>query len=300
MSTPPPAEGLEIGLRALKLPSFLAYHAELAVRAEREGWSFSQYLYQLVQQELEDRARRRIERRLKQSRLPLEKTLETLDKDRLPTPVRRQLPVLCQGDFVDRADNLLVFGLPGRGKTHLVCAIAHQLILRGFRVLFTPTYSLVQKLLAARRELTLEHILHKFDAFDAIVLDDIGYIQQDRDEMEVLFTFLSERYERKTVVITSNLVFSQWDRIFKDPMTTAAAVDRLVHHATIIELTGPSYRADAARTRNRVKPATNDNHPTTTTKPDDNPMTTTREEPAENRQKQEDQAPQDQPGDGEK
>ena len=138
-------------------------------------------------------------------------------------------------------------GSPGRGKTHVACAIGHELILRRYRVLFVPTYQLVQRLLIAKRELTLERELKRLDRFDAVILDDLGYVQQDRSEMEVLFTFLAERYERKSVIITSNLVFSKWDTIFKDPMTTAAAIDRVVHHSTILELTGDSYRANAAK-----------------------------------------------------
>jgi DNA replication protein DnaC len=156
------------------------------------------------------------------------------------------LPTLCEGAFVERGDNLLAFGLPGRGKTHLVCAIGYELIQRGYRVLFTATFALVQRLLAAKRDLRIEKELAILDTFDAVILDDIGYVQQSRDEMEVLFTFLAERYERRTVIITSNVVFSEWDRIFKDKMTTAAAIDRLVHHAVILEMTGTSVRADAA------------------------------------------------------
>jgi DNA replication protein DnaC len=159
------------------------------------------------------------------------------------------LPSLCEGGFVERAENLLAFGLPGRGKSHTLCAVGHELVQRGYRVLFTPAYRLVQRLLVAKRDLALEAELRRLDAFDAILVDDIGYIQQDREEMEVLFTFLAERYERKSVLITSNLVFSQWDQIFKNPMTTAAAIDRLVHHAIILEMTGPSIRSEeAART----------------------------------------------------
>ena len=201
--------------------------------------------------EVSERSRRRIERHFKQSSLPGEKTLATLDLDLLPAKVRRRVPSLCQGDFVHRAENVLAFGLPGRGKTHLLCAICHELVQRGHRVLFTPAFKLVQRLLAAKRELELEKLLRKLDAYDAVLIDDIGYVQQDRDEMEVLFTFLAERYERRSVMITSNLVFSQWDRIFKDAMTTAAAIDRLVHHSIILELSSKSsYRSDAAQKRN--------------------------------------------------
>ncbi len=244
-------------LRELKLPGFVARHGELAAEAERAGWGFERFLRALAEAEIDQRHQKRLERLLKASKLPLEKSLATLDTARLPVPVRRMLPTLCDGGFVERAENLLAFGLPGRGKTHLVCAIGLELIQRGHTVHFTPTYALVQRLLAARRDLALEKELHRLDAFDVLILDDIGYIQQDRDEMEVLFTLLAERYERRSVVITSNLVFSQWDRIFKDPMTTAAAIDRIVHHAVILELTGPSYRAEVAKARMPEDPNAN-------------------------------------------
>lgn len=241
---------LGVLLRALKLPTFAEQHEEVARLAERQGWPFPAYLRHLVEMELAERRRRRIERNLKQSGLPQEKTLATLEQDRLPVRVRRMLPTLCEGGFVERAENVLAFGLPGRGKTHVLCAVGYALIQRGYAVLFTPAYRLVQQLLVAKRNLTLEAELNALDRFDAVILDDIGYIQQDREEMEVLFTFLSERYERRSVLISSNLRFSQWDRIFKDPMTTAAAIDRIVHHATILELVGQSYRTDAAKERN--------------------------------------------------
>lgn len=249
VNPPTPAPALSLLLRALKLPGFAAHCDEVAAKAEAAGWTFSNYLQHLAEIEIAERRRRRIERLLKGSGLPEDKTLATLDLSRLPTKVRRQLPSLCEGGFVERAENVLAFGMPGRGKTHTVCAIAAELILRGYKVLFTPTYRLVQRLLAAKRALTLERELHSLDSYDVVLLDDIGYVQQDREEMEVLFTFLAERYERRSVMITSNLVFSQWDRIFKDPMTTAAAIDRLVHHAIILEMTGPSIRNQEALER---------------------------------------------------
>jgi len=248
------SDGIDVLLRSLKLPSFVAYHAEVASNAEKQGWSFGQYLYHLAEQEVADRERRRVTRLLKQSNLPSSKTLATLELDRLPAKARRQVPTLCEGGFVERAENVLSFGLPGRGKTHLACAIGHELVTRGYSVLFTPTYQLVQQLLVAKRDLVLERLLKRLDRFDVVICDDLGYVQQERDEMEVLFTFLGERYERRSVMITSNLVFSKWDRIFKDPMTTAAAIDRVVHHATILELTGPSVRNEEAMAHNQVKP----------------------------------------------
>jgi DNA replication protein DnaC len=242
-------EALVLLLRALKLPTVARCSEELARKAEREGWSFVQFLHQLVELEVQERKLRRIERFQRASELPAEKTLATLDKTLLPPKIQKLLPTLCDGAFVDRGDNVLAFGLPGRGKTHVVCAIGHELVRRGRRVWFTPTFSLVQKLLAAKRDLRLEKELAALDIFDAVILDDIGYVQQDRDEMEVLFTFLAQRYERRSVIITSNLLFRDWDRIFKDPMTTAAAIDRLVHHAVIIEMSGPSIRETEAKKR---------------------------------------------------
>jgi DNA replication protein DnaC len=263
-TTAPPA-ALAIMLRSLKLPTIGRHTEEVAQLAEREGWTFERYLHHLVELEVHERRRRRIERCLKNSDLPTDKTLATLQRARLPTKVLKQLPTLCEGGFVERGDNLLAFGLPGRGKTHLVCAIGHELIQRGYRVLFTATYALVQRLLAAKRDLHLEKELAVLDGFDAVILDDIGYVQQNRDEMEVLFTFLAERYERRSVIITSNLVFSEWDRIFKDPMTTAAAIDRIVHHSVILEMTGTSIRVEHAHSERARDPATD--LPTTTTPP---------------------------------
>ncbi len=247
-------QSLYILMRALKLPAFARYADEVGAEAEKEGWSFRRYLHHLAELEMEERRQRRIERNQRDSELPGEKTLATLSRARLPAKIQKMLPTLCEGDFVARGENLLAFGLPGRGKTHLACAIGHELIQRGRRVFFTPTYALVQRLLQAKRDLVLEKELARLDRFDAVILDDIGYVQQSRDEMEVLFTFLAERYERRSVLITSNLVFSEWDRIFKDPMTTAAAIDRLIHHAVILEVTGTSYRTEEAK--KRADPAT--------------------------------------------
>jgi DNA replication protein DnaC len=219
-------DSLELFLRELHLPTFLAQAQPVAIEAERSAWSFTRYLYTLAELELAERRQRRVQRRRKESGLPANKTLTTLQAAHLPTPVRRQLSTLCEGQFVEQAQNVLAFGLPGRGKTHLLCAVGHALVERGYRVLFTPAYQLVQRLLAAKQALRLEQELHKLDGFAAIILDDIGYLQQSRAEMEVLFTFLAERYERKSVLISSNLVFSQWDRIFQDSKTAECPIPR--------------------------------------------------------------------------
>ena len=248
-------QSLLLLLRLLKLPAFVAAYETFAQQAERDGWTHAEYLRRLVELEITERRQRRIERLRKGAGLPKDKTLGALKTEKLPAKVRRQVPGLCEGGFVQRAENVLAFGLPGRGKTHLLAAIGHDLVQRGYAVLFTPAYRLVQRLLAAKRDLLLDRALKHLDAYDAVILDDLGYVQQDREEMEVLFTFLSERYERRSVMITSNLVFSQWDQIFKNPMTTMAAIDRLVHHAIILEMTGASVREEEAKAGRRGVPS---------------------------------------------
>lgn len=244
---------LPLMLRSLLLSHMASEYEELHAQAAREGWDHERFLRFLCERELQYRAEKRTARLLRESRLPEGKTMATLNQDRFPVQIRRQIASLLEGGFVDRAENVLAFGLPGRGKTHLCCAVAHELILtQGRRVYFTPAVNLVQHLLAAKRDLKLESALHKLDLFDVVVLDDIGYIQQSREEMEVLFAFFAERYERRSIMITSNLIFSQWDKIFKDPMTTAAAIDRLVHHSIIIEIEGPSLRMEQAKNKKHV------------------------------------------------
>jgi DNA replication protein DnaC len=241
-------ESLKIMLKSLHLSSIEEHYSNFARQAESGEWSFEQYLKALIEQEVHNRAERRTSRLLKQSCLPEGKNLETLDQKLLPLKVRRQIPVLCDGSFIERAENILVFGLPGRGKSHLVAAIARELVMNNNQsIFFINTRKLVERLLIAKKNLELEKELKKLDKFDCIILDDIGYLQQSREEMEVLFAFLSERYERRSLMITSNLVFSEWDKIFKDTMTTAAAIDRLVHHSVILELNNKSYRADYAK-----------------------------------------------------
>ena len=239
---------LPVLLRSLCLGEMARVLEAVTEQAGRDGWSHEQFLRALCDVEVGRRAERRRERLLKESRLPDGKTLATLEQERLPLRVRRQAAALLDGRFVEQAENVLAFGLPGRGKTHLCCAIVRELVVtKGYRALFCPAVHLVQQLLVAKRDLRLEAALRKLDGYDIVVLDDIGYIQQSREEMEVLFAFLAERYERKSLMITSNLIFSEWDKIFKDPMTTAAAIDRLIHHSIILELDGKSYRIEHAK-----------------------------------------------------
>ena len=242
------AGNLPTMLRAMCLTTIAREYEGAVQRAEAENWGYQRFLGYLFEAEANDRLQRKIERQLKESNLPKSKTLELLDQTRLPEKIRRQIPTLLEADFVRRGDNLLCFGLAGRGKTHLAAALGREWIRRHqLQVLFVPAFKLVNQLLAAKRDLKLPQVIARLQRFDAVIIDDIGYVQQSRDEMEVLFHFLAERYETKSVVITSNLVFSQWDKIFKDPMTTMAAVDRLVHHATILEFTGDTQRTPKKR-----------------------------------------------------
>ncbi|MCP4663812.1 MAG: ATP-binding protein [bacterium] len=242
METPPVSEAIGLLLKNFKLPTAAAELVRRVVEAGHE--EALPVIHEVFEDERQDRWDRRVARLRHASKLPAGKRLETFDMDRLPLPLARQLRELCRGDFAERAVNVLAFGLPGTGKSHAVCAIGHALVESGHSVFFTPAFKLVQGLLAAKRDLELPRALRKLDKFEVLILDDIGYVQQDPSEIEVLFTLLAERYERRSVVITSNLVFSQWDRIFQNPMTTAAAIDRLVHHSVILEFDVESYRTE--------------------------------------------------------
>lgn len=252
-------ERLDDLLKELHLPTVRACYAEVAEMATSESLSYPSYLWEILEREREVRRKNRIERLLRESKLPLDKTLETLDLTRFPRRLRQQVAALLEGSFLSRRENVLAFGNPGSGKTHLLCALCQEMVRKGHRVLYTTTSLLVQDLLVAKRDLVLPRQIRRLGGYDALLIDDLGYVQQSREEMEVLFTLLAERYERGSVLITSNLPFSQWESIFKDPMTTAAAIDRLVHHSVILEVNLPSYRMEAARKNGgRVKEASRD------------------------------------------
>jgi len=234
-------------LRELHLPAMLRCFEEKARQAERETLGYEQYLLDLVERECQERREHRITRLLQASKLPLEKTLDNFDLKRLPQKAARQVKALLDGSFLERRENVLAFGNPGSGKTHLLSALGQELIRQGRRVAFSSCVRLVQDLLRAKKDLRLTRAIRKLAYYEALVIDDIGYVQQSREEMEVLFTLLAERYERGSLLITSNLPFSKWEAIFKDPMTTASAIDRLVHHSVILELNIPSYRMEQAK-----------------------------------------------------
>jgi DNA replication protein DnaC len=246
-ATPQIRTALLAKLTELHLPAMRACFEQSAQRAEKETLSYEQYLLGLVERECEARQTNRVAKLLRESALPREKTLANFDLKRLPIKIARQLKVLLDGSFLDRKENLLLFGKPGAGKSHLLCALAHELIGQGRRIKYTSCAMLVQELLVAKRDLRLSKEIKKLAKHDGVIIDDMGYVQQSREEMEVLFTLLAERYERGSVLLTSNLPFSKWEGIFKDPMTTAAAIDRLVHHCVILDMNIPSYRLEQAK-----------------------------------------------------
>jgi DNA replication protein DnaC len=244
---------LEALLREFHLPAFTKNYQQFARQSEKERIDHVGYLYQLSKQESEDRYNRRTEKLIRQGRLPKGKRLEDFDFSKFAGISESQIKELANGACLDQAENVLIFGNPGTGKTHLAAALSREWCLRGRHTLFTSASALVQDLLVAKRDLKLNALLKRLDKFDALVIDDISYIPQNREETDVLFVLLSERYEQRSLVITSNLPFSQWDQVFKDSVTTMAAIDRLVHHATVLELNGESYRVQAAAQRKSRK-----------------------------------------------
>lgn len=235
-------------LRTLHLPAFREGFEEAARQALQETLSYEQFLLELTTRECDSRRTRRIDRMLRDSCLPLEKSWSSFEQKRLTVKLARQFRTLLEGGFLDRRENVLAFGNSGSGKTHLLTALGQELIRQQERsVYFSPCCLLVQELLVGKRDLKLSRVLKRLSKFEVVIIDDIGYVQQSRDEMEVLFTLLAERYERGSVMLTSNLPFSKWESIFKDPLTTAAAIDRLVHHSVILEVNLPSYRLESAK-----------------------------------------------------
>ena len=244
-------------LQALNLRQMATGFAELAVRAVRENLSHEAYLYELARLELEQRLTNRQVRRTRESGLPLGKTVATLHLSAFGPRLSHQIVGLRHSTFVQDARNVIAIGTPGTGKSHLAAALGHELLGQGHTVYGSSTATLVQRLLAAKRDLGLPQALAKLDRFACLILDDSGYVQHERDEMEVLFTLLAERYERRSVIVTTNLAFSAWDRIFKDPMTTVAAIDRVVHHAVILAMMAlRSYRVKEAHASQTVPTST--------------------------------------------
>jgi DNA replication protein DnaC len=243
---------LSLALSDLRLPAIKLIWPDFAARADKERWPAARFLAALVEHELAERANRRIQRHLEEARLPPGKTLDTFDFEAVPMLSKAQVMALAAGDsWLEKGANLLAFGPPGAGKSHLAAALGLALVENGWRVLFTRTTDLVQKLQAARRDLQLEAAIAKLDKYHLLILDDIAYVTKDQAETSVIFELIAARYEHRSLFITSNQPFGEWHRIFPDQVMALAAVDRLVHHATIFEMNVESYRRRAAIERKR-------------------------------------------------
>jgi DNA replication protein DnaC len=243
---------VELLLAELRLPAIKQVWASLAAQADKEGWPAARFLAALAEHEMAERIRRRIERHLAEARLPPGKTIDTFDFEAAPVVSKAQVMALAAGDaWLNQGANLLLFGPPGGGKSHLAAALGFALVENGWRVLFTRTTDLVQRLQIARRELALETAIAKLDKYQLLILDDLAYVTKDQAETSVLFELISARYERRSLLITANQPFGEWGKVFPDAAMTVAVVDRLVHHATIFEMNVESYRRRAALERKR-------------------------------------------------
>ena len=248
---------LELLLAELRLPAMKLMWEKLAEQADKDGWPAARFLAALAEHEVAERHRRRIQRHLDEARLPIGKTLSSFDFAAVPMISKAQVMALTAGDsWLARGANLLLFGPAGAGKSHLAAAIGLALVENGWRALFMRTTDLVQRLQMARRELVLESTITKLDKFDLLILDDISYASKDQAETSVLFELIASRYERRSLLITANQPFGQWGKVFPDQAMTVAAIDRLVHHATILEMNVESYRRRAAINRKRGQPQT--------------------------------------------
>jgi len=246
------AARLELMLTELRLPAIKAMWAAIAARSDKEGWPAARLLAALAEHEIAERSRRRIERHLAEARLPVGKTFDSFDFEAVPVVSKAQVMALAAGEgWIDNGANLLLFGPPGAGKSHLASAIGFALVENGRRVLFTRTSELVQRLQVARRELALESALAKLDKYHLLILDDVAYVSKDQAETSVLFELIGLRYERRSLLITANQPFGEWGKVFPGQAMTLAAIDRLVHHSTIIEMNVESYRRRTAIERKR-------------------------------------------------
>jgi len=249
MTTSLASHTIPLAMKALRLPTMGRIWPDLAAEAARDHWSHERFLAALCDQELAERSGRRLAARLAASHLPPGKRLDSFDFRRVPSVSQLAVEALLAGDWLREGGNVLAFGGTGSGKTHCAAGIGYGLIEAGYSVFFTRTSDLVQRMQAARKELSLPQMLTRLDRIDVLILDDIGYARKDPAETSVLFELIAERYERKSLIITCDRPFKDWDSIFPDKTMTVAAIDRLVHFGTILEFGAESYRLHEAEKR---------------------------------------------------
>jgi len=241
---------LPLLLTELRLPTVARLWPDFAARADKEGWPAARLLTVLAELEMAERAQRRIQRHLQKARLPPGKTLDAFDFAAVPTVSKAHVLALSAGDsWLEKGSNLLAFGPPGAGKSHLAAALGYALVEQGYRVLFTRTTDLVQRLQVARQDLGLASAIENLDKYDLLVLDDFSYVHKNQAETSVLFELIAARYERRSLFITANAAFGAWESLFPDKAMTVAAIERLVHHAVIFEMNVESYRRRTAVAR---------------------------------------------------
>jgi len=242
-------EELISGLKLLHLHDMASQYVEISKISEKEKRTYEQYLAKLVQIEIQAKHRQKVARLTKEAKFPLYKSLDTFDFDLRTGITAKEFNRLATGDFVRQAANVVFYGGFGLGKTHLAIALTGKLCEAGFKCFFTTTHGLIDQLITAKRDLALTSLFRRLDKFDLIYCDELGYVPHDQDGADLFFQLISQRNERKSLLITTNLTYSEWDKVFLNLRTTAAAVDRVIHNCETFNIGGDSWREIEARKR---------------------------------------------------
>ena len=228
--------------RELRLPVFRRDYKELATEAARQGLDYEAYLVKLMEREYELRIENRKKAQIRNARFPSKMYLSDLERDQLPPGAREKLPLLERLDFIPAAQNVILSGNPGTGKTHIAIGLGLKACMQGYKVLFTTVHRLLTQFRESQSGRTLKQVEAQFEKYDLVICDEFGYVSFDKQGSELLFNHLSLRTGRKSTIITTNLGFDRWEEIFGDPVLTAALVDRVTHKAYLVNMSGDSYR----------------------------------------------------------
>ena len=229
------------------MPAFRRDYKELAMEAARERLDYEDYLVKLMEREYDLRLENRKKAQIRNAQFPSRMYLSDLDRSQLPSAAREKLPILERLDFITSAQNVILAGNPGTGKTHIAIGLGLKACMQGYKVLFTTVHRLLTQLRESHAERTLRQVETQFEKYDLVICDEFGYVSFDKQGAELLFNHLSLRTGRKSTIITTNLGFDRWEEIFGDPVLTAALVDRLTHKAYLIDMNGESYRLKQTR-----------------------------------------------------